>query len=191
MRKRYKIPVGTRVEIISKNCKYNGKIGTLEAKKSHHLDIYKVLFDNDESDYFRKCEIIPAQNIITIDNLDYETLTQVFDIRCLYETDIIIVKQKRFSFDEIEGAYVKHCNDLAAWANGTCIISEEESFDIQYRENIIELIGRMFEEKDGGVKAIRETIMWEQWWAEGKRKFYSEKNLRYFNPEAKIETIFI
>lgn len=191
MRKRYKIPIGTRVEIVSKNCKYNGKLGTLEGKKSHHLDIYKVLFDNDESDYFRKYEIIPAQNIITIDNLDYETLTQIFNIRCLYETDIIIVKQKRFSFDEIEEAYIKHCNDLAAWANGTWIIGEEESFDIEYRENIIGLIGRMFEENDGGVKAVRETIMWEQWWVEGKRKFYSEGNLRYFNPEAKIETIFI
>lgn len=54
---------------------------------------------------------------------------------------------------------------------------------------------RMLENNDGGSNAIKETIMWEQWWIEGLRNHCTKGNTRsrtrYFNPEAKIETIFI
>lgn len=48
---------------------------------------------------------------------------------------------------------------------------------------------------DGGVNAVGETIMWELWWVEGLRNHCTKGNKRsksrYFNPEARIETIFI
>lgn len=194
MGKRYKIPLGTEVEIIS-GCSDNGRIGTLGAKDICGLPAHKVIFDNGEFDVFMDDEFIPVENIITIDDLEYGTLKQIFNTLCFYETDIIVVKQKKFAFDEIEAAYVKHCNDLASFANGTYVIGEEEDFDTEHREDIIGLLGRMFENNDGGANAIGETIMWEQWWIEGLRnhctKGSARSRLRYFNPEAKIETIFI
>lgn len=195
MRRKYKIPLGTKVEIISEDSNFNSRIGRLGAKHPDGLPAHKVVFDNDEFDIFMDDEFIPLQNIITIDDLGYETLRQVFDIQCFYETDIIIVRQKKFSFEEIEKAYVKHCNVLAEWANGTYEIKEEEDFATEHREDIIGLLGRMLENNDGGVNAIGETIMWEQWWIEGLRKYCTKGSARrkpqYFNPEAKIETIFI
>lgn len=186
------MPIGTNVEIISQGNIHNGKRGAFKSKTQDGL---MVQFDNGESDYFKDDEVVPIQNIIMIDNLEYETLCKVFDIRCFYETDIIVVKQKKFPFDEIEKAYVKHCNVLASWANGTYEIKEEEDFDTEYREDIIGLLGRMLQNNDGGTNAVGETIMWEQWWIKGLRshctKASARSKLRYFNPEAKIETIFI
>lgn len=194
MRKGYKIPLGTKVEIVS-GCSENGRIGTLGAKDPSGLPAHKVVFDNGEFDVFMDDEFIPVQNIITIDDLKYETLKKVFNTHSLCKTDIIVVRQKYFSFDEIERAYVKHSNDLASWANGTYEIKEEEDYDTEHREDILGLLGRMFENNDGGVNAIGETIMWEQWWIEGLRnhctKGSTRSKSRYFNPEAKIETIFI
>lgn len=195
MKQKYKTPLGTKVEIVSQGCSYNGKIGTLGAKYPDGLDAHNVRFDDGEFNTFMDDEIVPVQNIITIENLDYENLKQVFDRQCFYETDIIIVKQKKFSFEEIEEAYVKHCNDLAAWANGTYVIGEEEDYDTEHRENIIGLLGRMLENNDGGANAIGETIMWEQWWIEGLRNHCTKGSIRsksrYFNPDAKIATVFI
>lgn len=195
MQKRYEIPFGTKVEIISDNYNYNGRTGILASKIQGKLSTYKVFLDEVRLNYFMENEIVPVENIITIDNLEYGTLKQVFNTRCFYETDIIIVKQKKFSFEQIEDAYVKHCNDLASFANGTYVIGEEEDFDTEHREYIIGLLGRMFENNDGGVTAIGETIMWIQWWIEGLRNHCTKANARsrkhYFNPEAKIETIFI
>lgn len=194
VRKKYKIPLGTRVEIISES-NYNGKIGTLGAKDPCGLPAHKVIYDNGGFDIFMDDEFIPVQNIITIDDLEYETLKQIFNTLCFYETDIIVVKQKKFAFDEIEAAYVKHCNDLASFANGTYVIGKEEGFDTEHREDIIGLLGRMFENNDGGVTAIGKTIIWVQWWIEGLRNHCTKRSARsrsrYFNPEAKIETIFI
>lgn len=196
VRKKYKIPLGTRVEIISESY-YNGKIGTLGAREPSGIGAHNVHFSRAEFDLntFMDDEIVPVQNIITIDNLEYETLKQIFNTQYLYETDIIVVKQKKFAFDEIEAAYVKHCNDLASFANGTYVVGEEEDFDTEHREDIIGLLGRMFENNDGGVTAIGETIIWVQWWIEGLRnhctKGSARSRSRYFNPEAKIETIFI
>lgn len=197
MRKKYEIPIGTKVEIISEDSRYNGRIGTLGAKDPSGMPAHNIWFDNDEFDCFMDDEFLPMQNIITIDKLDYETLGKVFEHDYIYETDRIIIKKKCFSFDEIEKAYVKHCNDLAAWANGTYIISEEDDFDTEHRDKVIGLLGSMIDDcETGGLNAIRETIMWEQWWIEGFRKHLTwngkdKKPSRYFNPEAKIETIFI
>lgn len=41
---------------------------------------------------------------------------------------------------------------------------------------------------------IQETLLFEQWWVKGLRddcKSSKGRKARYFNPEAKIETIFI
>jgi hypothetical protein len=194
-KRRYEIPLHTKVEIISEGNNYNGRIGTLGAKDPDGLLAHKVVFGNGEFDIFMDDEFIPLQNIITIDDLEYETLKQVFNTHCFYETDIIVVRQRYFSFDEIERAYVKHCNDLASWANGTYEIKEEEDYDTEHREDILGLLGRMFENNDGGANAIGETIMWEQWWIEGLRNYCTKGSIRsrsrYFNPEAKIQTIFI
>lgn len=195
MQKKYEIPFGTKVEIISDDYNYNGRTGTLASKIPGKISTYKVFWDEVRFNCFMDDEIVPVQNIITIDNLEYGTLKQVFNTQCFYETDIIIVKQKKFSFEQIEEAYVKHCNDLASFANGTYVIGEEEDFDTEHREDIIGLLGRMFENNDGGVTAIGETIMWIQWWIEGLRNHCTKANARsrkrYFNPEAKIQTIFI
>lgn len=98
------MPLGTKVEIMTEGYlgrKFNGKIGKLGAKDPGGLDAHMVYFDNGDFDIFMDDEFMPVQNIITIDNLEYDTLKQVFNTQCLYETDIIIVKQKNFSFEKL------------------------------------------------------------------------------------------
>ena len=47
-------------------------------------------------------------NYLVIDNLNYETLVKIFSTDVLYETNNIIVKQKKFSTKEIETALAEH-----------------------------------------------------------------------------------
>ena len=190
------MPIGTKVEIITENDRFNGLIGTLGAKTTDGLPAHKVCYDSGGFDCYMDYEIVPVQNIITIDNLEYESLCKIFEHDYLYETDRIIVKQKKFSFNEIKMAYVKHCNNLAEWANGTFVIGEENDIKIEYRYKIIGLLGRMIDDVEtGGMNAIGETIVWEQWWIDGLRNHCTKNcktgNKRYFNSEARIETIFI
>lgn len=66
MRKRYKIPLGTKVEIIS-GCSDNGRIGTLGAKETGGLDAHNVYFSKAEFDFntFMDDEVVPVQNMST------------------------------------------------------------------------------------------------------------------------------
>ena len=107
MKQKYKIPSGTKVEIISEGNNYNGRIGTLGAKDPDGLPAYNVWFNDEEFDVFMDGEFIPVQNIITIDNLEYGTLCEVFNHEHIYETDRIIIKQKKFTYEYVQEALLK------------------------------------------------------------------------------------
>ena len=201
MRKRkYEIPLDTKVEIISR-CSYNGKIGTLGAKETGGLDAHNVYFSRDEFDFstFMDDEFVPVQNILTIDDLEYETLCKVFDHNYIYETDRIIIKQKKFTYEEIETALEEYTALLAKIFSKDADFGEE-GICLNNRGKVLELLNLMadddYEKYDSTATAIEETIMYEQWWTEGFRKHLTwngkdNRSPRYFNPEAKVETIFI
>lgn len=198
MKQKYIIPFDTKVEIISKGG-YNGRIGTLGAKYPGNLQAHNVYFDKEEFATFMDDEFVPVQNIITIDNLEYETLSKVFDHNYIYDTDRIIVRQKKFTYEEIETALEEYTALLAK------IFSKDADFGedgicLNDRGKVLELLNLMadddYEKYDNTATAIEEAIMYEQWWTEGFRKHLKwndkdKKPLRYFNSEAKIETIFI
>lgn len=199
--KRYKIPLGTEVEIIS-GCSDNGRIGTFGAREPSGIGAHNVHFSRAEYDFntFMDDEIVPVQNIITIDNLEYETLCEVFNHEHIYETDRIIVKQKRFTYEEIE-AVLEQYSALLAEIYSKDADFGEEGICIDNRGKVLDLLQAMlgdnYSNYDNKVAtAIEEAIMYEQWQIEGFRKHLiwsgKDKNaMRYFNPEAKIETIFI
>jgi hypothetical protein len=200
-KRRYQVPLRTEVEIISESSNYNGKIGTLGAKYPGNLKAHNVYFSDAEYDFdtFMDYEIVPVRNIITIDNLEYETLCKVFDHDYIYETDRIIVKQKKFSHEEIESALEKYTSLLAKIFSRDADFGEE-GIRLDSRGKVLELLNLMadddYEKYDNTATAIEEAIMYEQWWTEGFRKHITwngkgKKLPRYFNPEAKIETIFI
>ena len=198
MKQKYKIPVRTKVEIISQGYSCNGKIGTLGAKDPNGLDAHNVWFDDGEFDCFMDDEFIPVQNILLVDNLDYETLCKIYDHSYLYETDRIIIKQKRFTKEEIEAALEKYTGQLEKAFSSDPEIDEKEGFELNHRGEILDLMINMIEDTydDKFATAIEETVMHEQWLIEGFRKYITwnnkrEKETRYFNPDAKIETIFI
>ena len=193
------MPLHTKVEIISEDSIYNGKIGTLGAKDPDGLPAHKVVFDNGEFDIFMENEFMPIQNIITIDNLEYETLCKVFNHNYIYETDRIIVKQKKFTYEEIETALEKYTALLAKIYSKDADFGEE-GICLNDRGKVLELLNLMadddHEKYDEAATAIEEAIMYEQWWTEGFRKHLTwndkdKKSPRYFNPKARIETIFI
>jgi len=199
LRRRYKIPTGTKVEIISEGNIHNGRIGILGAKDPDGLPAYNVWFNNDEFDCFMDDEFIPIQNVITIDDLKYETLCKVFDNNYIYETDRIIVKQKKFTEEEIESALEEYTSLLAKIFSKDADFGEE-GICLNDRGKVLELLNLMADDDyakyDNTATAFEEARMYEQWRTEEFRKHITWKNkdkksLRYFNPEAKIETIFI
>lgn len=183
--KRYKIPLGTKVEIIS-GCSDNGRIGTLGAKDPDGLSAHKVIFENGEFDIFMDDEFIPIQNIITIDNLEYGTLCEVFNHEHLYETDRVIVKQRKFTYDDIHGALLRVMNVLS-----------EEFEERKYKDKcgkVIDLLISMISYDEDDLTPIQEILLFEQWWIRGLRgdcKSSKGRKPRYFNSEAKIEIMFI
>lgn len=198
-KRRYEIPLGTKVEIIADGYSDNGRIGTLGAKDPDGLPAHNVWFDNGEYDVFMDDEFVAVQNIITIDNLKYETLCKVFDHNYIYDTDRIIVKQKKFTYEEIETALEEY-TDLLAKIFSKDADFGEDGICLNDRGKVLELLflmaGDDYEKCDGTATAIEEAIMYEQWQIEGFRKHLTwngkdKKSPRYFNPEAKIETIFI
>ena len=183
----YEIPIGTKVEIISEGSRYNGRIGTLGASDPSGMPDHNVWFDNDEFDCFMDDEFLPVQNIITIDNLEYETLSRVFNHNYIYETDRIIVKQKQFTHEEMKEALSKFISFLS-----------DEFEKEEYKSNcgkIIDLLVYMLSCDEDDPIAIQETLLFEQWWVDGLRNYSTKEcrtsNKRYFNPEANIKTIFI
>lgn len=190
------MPIGTNVEIISQGNIHNGKRGAFRSKTQDGL---VVQFDNGESDYFKDDEVVPIQNIIMIDNLEYETLCKVFEHSYIYDADRIIVKQKKFAYEEIDTALEEYTALLAKVFSKDSDFGEE-GICLDNRGKVLELLNLMadddYEEYNKFSTAIEEVIMYEQWWVEGFRKHLmwngkDEKPLRYFNSKAKIETIFI
>lgn len=112
-KRKYKIPLHTKVEIISEGNSYNGRVGTLGAKDPDGLPAHKIVFYDGDFDIFMDDEIVPVQNIITIDNLEYETLCEVFNHEHIYETDRVIVKQKKFTYENVQKALLKVMNILS------------------------------------------------------------------------------
>lgn len=201
MKQKYKIPLGTKVEIVSK-CSYNGRIGKLGAKETGGLDAHNVYFSNAEFDFntFMDDEIVPVQNILTIADLEYETLCKVFEHNYIYDTDRIIVKQKKFAEAQIEATLEQYSALLAKIYSKDADFGEE-GICLDNRGKVLDLLQAMlgdnYNNHDNKIAtAIEEAIMHEQWQIEGFRKHLTwngkdKKSLRYFNPEAKIETIFI
>lgn len=185
-KRKYEIPLHTKVEIISEGNNYNGRIGTLGAKDPDGLSAHKVTFANDKFDIFMDNEFIPIQNFITIDNLEYETLCKVFDHNYIYDTERIIVKQKKFSYENVQGALLKVMN-----------IFSEEFEEGKYKDKcgkVIDLLISIISYDEDDPTPIQETLLFEQWWVKGLRddcKSPKGRKPRYFNPVARIETIFI
>lgn len=186
LKRRYKIPLRTKVEIISKDSIYNGRIGTLVAKDPDGLPAHTVRFANDEFDIFMDDKIIPVQNIITIDNLEYGTLCEVFNHEHIYETDRVIVKQRKFTYADIQVALLKVMNVLL-----------EEFEEGKYKDKcgkVIDLLISMLSYDEDDPTPAQEILLFEQWWVKGLRddcKSSKGRKSRYFNPDARIETIFI
>lgn len=186
MKRKYNIPFDAKVEIVSKGCGYNGRVGILGAKYPGNLNAYNVYFDKNEFATFMDDEIVPVQNILTIDNLEYETLCEVFNHEHIYETDKIIVKQKKFTYENVQGALLKVMNILS-----------EEFEEGKYKDKcgkVIDLLISILSYDEDDPTAIQEALLFEQWWVKGLRgdcKSSKGRKARYFNPEAKIETIFI
>lgn len=137
-------------------------------------------------------------NIIIINNLEYETLNKIYDGQFIYDTDRIVVKQKKFSKQEIELALMNHTKLLAKVYDNSFDIGEDEN-EMNNRGSIIELLSEMlgddYDDTDMST-SIQETIKNRQWQTEGLRKYCmwngkEDKPLRYFNPEAEIEIVYI
>ena len=158
-KRRYEIPLHTKVEIISESNNCNGRIGTLGAKDPDGLPAHKIVFGNGEFDIFMEDEIVPVQNIIIVDNLEYGTLCEVFNHEHLYETDRVIVKQKKFTYDDIQGALLKVMNVLS-----------EEFAEGKYKDKcgkVIDLLISMLSYDEDDHTSIQETLLFGQWWIKG------------------------
>lgn len=136
-------------------------------------------------------------NYLVIDNLNYETLVKIFNTDVLYETNNIIVKQKKFSTKEIEIALAEHTKLLASvWS-----LNEEdcpEECTLNNRGEVIDLLAEMLGDdysSEEYTTAIQETLLFKQMQLDGmRRNIYNSANnkrSRYFNPDAIIDVQFI
>lgn len=134
---------------------------------------------------------------LVIDNLNYETLVKIFSTDVLYETNNIIVKQKKFSKEEIEAALAEHTKLLASvWS-----LNEEdcpEECTLNNRGEVIDLLAEMLDDdysSEEYTTAIQETLLFKQMQLDGmRRNIYNSANnkrSRYFNPDARIDVKFI
>lgn len=150
--------------------------------------------------YFGNTNVTKREvNVITIDNLEYETLNKIYDDQFIYETDRIVVKQRKFTEQEIEEALMNQTKLLAQVYDNSFDI-EEDGIEMNNRGSIIELLSEMlgddYDDPDMST-SIQETIMQRQWQTEGLRKYCmwngkeEDKILRYFNPEAEIDIVYI
>lgn len=198
--KKFEIPDETAVEIVNRDSPYYGMPGLLLGTTVHgmeaHYDV-QLYYDDEDCECFKDDELLPIQNIITIDNLEYETLAKIFEHNCIYDTDRVIVKQKKFAEDEIEAALKKHSQILAQIHDGS-IDFGEEGITLNNRGRVIDLLEDMLGDDYDEINiatAIQETLMQEQWWVEGLRKHCTwngkGRKPRYFNADAKIDVIYI
>lgn len=135
---------------------------------------------------------------IIINDLSYNTLSKIFDGKILYDTNKIIIKQKRFTTEEIEKALYEQTQYLAKVYSLNQEDLEEESECLNNRGAVIDLLSNMlgddYEDKDAST-AIQEMLLFKQMELYGLRKLvfnsYKNNRSRYFNVNARIETKFI
>ena len=135
---------------------------------------------------------------IIINDLSYNTLIKIFDGKILYDTNKIIIKQKRFTTEEIEKALYEQTQYLAKVYSLNQEDLEEESECLNNRGAVIDLLSDMlgddYEDKDAST-AIQEMLLFKQMELYGLRKLvfnsYKNNRSRYFNVNARIETKFI
>ena len=172
--KRYKIPFGTEVEVVNKDSRYFRRKGILASSVPRRAG-YCIVLENGGTDFFCDDEFLPVQNILLLDKLYVETLSQIFNQSYLYETNRVVVYLEKFTNEDIEQAYKNLVEQLAS---GECkcdkaeyvlaLLSEMQGYDA---EEIEEPIGEM--------------ITFIQWWVEGLRNHVTNnsKNRRYFEIE--------
>ena len=177
----YEIPIGTEVEIVSKDSRYFRRRGILGAEDPGHIGC-GIRFENGDRDMFCWDEFLPVQNILVLDKLDAESLSKIFNQNYLYETNRIVIYLGKFTNEDIETAYKDLAEQLAS---GECkcpkaeyalaLLNEMQGYDAK---EIKEPIGEM--------------ITFVQWWVEGLRNHVTKEmeDRRYFEMEHfKIEFI--
>lgn len=135
---------------------------------------------------------------LIINDLSYNTLIKVIEGRVLYDSNRIIVKQKKFTPEEIEKALCEQTSYLAkvySLNEDDCI---EETECLNNRGAVIDLLTDMLGddyENNTLATAIQEKLLFKQMQLYGLRKFIfcsnKNKNSRYFNVNARIDTEFI
>lgn len=169
----YEIPFGTEVEIVNKDSRHFRKRGRLGAEDPGHLGCI-IRFENKD-DVFCWDEFLPVQNILVLDKLDVETLSQIFNQSYLYETNRVVVYLEKFTNEDIEQAYKDLAEQLAS---GECKCDKAEY--------VLALLNEMQRYDAEEIKEpIGEMITFIQWWVEGLRNHVTKdvKDKRYFETE--------
>ena len=169
----YKIPLGTEVGIVNKDSRYFRRKGILVSLAPGGAG-YCIVLDND-ADFFCDYEFLPVQNILVLDKLDVETLSQIFNQSYLYETNRVVVYLGKFTDGDIEQAYKNLAEQLAS---GECKYSKAEY--------VLALLNEMQKYDAKAIEnPIGEMITFIQWWVEGLRNHVTKdmKDKRYFEVE--------
>lgn len=170
----YKIPFGTEVEIVNKDSRYFRRKGILGAEDPGHLGCC-IKFENGDRDMFCWDEFLPVQNILVLDKLNVEILSQIFNQSYLYETNRVVVYLGKFTNEDIEHAYKNLAEQLAS---GECKYSKAE-YVLALLSEIQKYDAEAIEDPIG------EMITFIQWWVEGLRNHVTKdvKDKRYFETE--------
>ena len=170
----YEIPFGTEVEIVNKDSRYFRRKGILASPAPGGAG-YCIALENGDADFFCDDEFLPVQNILVLDKLEVETLSQIFNQNYLYETNRVVVYLEKFTNEDMEQAYK---NLAEQFASGECkcdkaeyvlaLLSEMQKYDAEAIED-----------------PIGEMITFIQWWVEGLRNHVTKdmKDKRYFEVE--------
>ena len=170
----YKIPLGTEVEVVNKDSRYFRRKGILASPAPGGAG-YCIELENGEADFFCDYEFLPVQNILVLDKLDVETLSQIFNQSYLYETNHVVVYLGKFTNEDIKQAYKNLVEQLAS---GECKYSKAEY--------VLALLNEMQKYDAEAIEdPIGEMITFIQWWVEGLRNHVTKdmKDKRYFETE--------
>ena len=118
---------------------------------------------------------MPVQNILVLDKLNVETLSQIFNQSYLYETNRVVVYLGKFTNGDIEQAYKNLAEQLAS---GECKYSKAEY--------VLALLNEMQKYDAEAIEdPVGEMITFIQWWVEGLRNHVTKdmKDKSYFETE--------
>lgn len=170
----YEIPFGTEVEIVNKDSRYFRRKGILASPAPGGAG-YCIALENEDADFFCDDEFLPVHNILVLNKLDVETLSQIFNQSYLYETNRVVVYLEKFTNEDIEQAYKDLAEQLAS---GECKCDKAEY--------VLALLNQMQSYDAEEIKEpIGEMITFIQWWVEGLRNHVTKdvKDKRYFETE--------